>query len=235
MSAASVRNDLSKLKGKLDIIMLQEFRGTWYWRVLLTLMDRNWRTYPSTRRSVRQPVKGGQAIAWRRKVVRKVRAFSSPAFDFSLDNSGIMENRWINAVLLEDKMSGLRCWYISTHFVVGGDEASDGELRKLFLRQNIEALNDVLGKCLLSGHPVVLGLDANIHKNSQAYYRFMKVLRERGGRVVGTHGVEYLVVFDNEAADVIVDRAYEFQPKGLGLKTDHEVRVIDHHLKGKTS
>lgn len=234
MPAAFVRSDLRKLRRRLDIIALQEFRHRWYWTVLVALFGR-WSSFPSPARALREPVYGGQGLLWKRSVVRRAASLVVPAFDFSLDNSGIMENRWIRAVLLEDCRTLLQCWYVSTHFVVGGDQAGDGARRQQFLRQNLHALDKVLTRCRRSGEPVVLELDANIHYGTWAYAALMAVVEKHHGRVVGAKGVEYLVVFDGLHTRVVVDDAYVISPKAAGLHTDHEVRCIDHHLESTRS
>ena len=235
MPAASVRNDLKKLKSRLDIIGLQEFRHRWYWLVLGALFGERWRSYPSQKAALKQPVFGGQGILWKSNINRKVHSRQMAAFDFEDDHSGIMENRWIRAVLLEDRISQLACWYISTHFVVHGDDHGEGPRRQAFMEQNLARLALMLDYCSRTGEPMVLELDANIHKGTWAYFRLMQIFEQYGGRVVGEQGVEFLVVFDGDLTRVVVDKAYVLRPRDIGLKTDHEVRCIDHHLESKAT
>lgn len=231
MPPSAVRNDVNILKARLDIIALQEFKWKWYWRIAGILLDKNWNSFPAFVVGLAKPVKGAQGILWKPKIVKRVGSKEIPAFNFDLPHGGVMDDRWVRAVLLEDIVTMLRCWYVSTHFVVGGDQHGDSARRKLFLNQNINAVDQMLEYCSRTGDAMVLELDANLHQNSWAYAKFVAMLAKHGGRIVGTHGVEYLVVFDGHHAKVVVDRHYVIAPKSAGMKTDHEVRCIDHHLE----
>jgi hypothetical protein len=234
MSRAAVRSDMRKLKRYLDIIALQEYRHRWYWAVLASLFAFTWRSFPSAKVGLKQPVYGGQAILWKTRLVRKTCSRVIPAFDFDDDNSGIMENRWMRAVLLECRWSKLACWYISTHFVVHGDDYEEGPRRQAFMEQNLIRLAQLLDWCSRTGEPMVLELDANIHPDTWAYFRFMQLVKQHGGRVIGEKGVEFLVVFNGDHTRVVVDQAFVLRPRDYGLKTDHEVRCIAHHLESRT-
>lgn len=231
MSAAFVRNDLGILKSRLDIVMLQEFEWTWYWRIAGILLDKNWNSFPSFAVGTAKPVNGAQGILWKSKLVKRVASKEMPAFNFSLAHAGVMDDRWIRAVLLEDIATKLRCWYISTHFVVGGDGKGDSARRKQFLSQNINALDEMLAYCSRTGDAMAFEIDGNLHPDSWAMPAFMAMIKKYGGRVVGPHGVEWMVVFDGPSTKIVVDRSYELEPKKTGLKTDHEVRCMDHHLE----
>ena len=233
MPAASVRNDMRKLKRRLDILALQEYRHRWYWTVLAALFAFTWRSYPSPKVGLANPVFGGQAILWKTRLARRVSAREIPAFDFADDHSHIMENRWIRAVLLECRFSKLLCWYVSTHFVVHGDDHAEGPRRQAFMEQNLIRLAQMLEWCSRTGEPIVLELDANIHKGTWAYHRLMQIIAQYDGRVIGERGVEFLVVFDGLHTRVVVDKSYVLRPRDIGLKTDHEVRCMDHHLESK--
>lgn len=231
MNAAAVKNDVSILKSRLDIVALQEFEWRWYWRIAKILLDKNWNSFPSFVVGMANPVKGAQGILWKSKLVKRVGSKELPLFNFNLPHAGVMDDRWVRAVHLEDIKTKLRCWYISTHFVVGGDAVGDSARRKHFLTQNIQALDQMIEYCSRTGDAMIFEIDGNLHPNSWAMGMFMKMVNSHGGRVVGGHGVEWMVVFDGTASKIVVDNVYQLEPKKVGMRTDHEVRCLDHHLE----
>lgn len=234
MKSAAVQNDVRKISRHVDILATQEFMLRYYWTIIRAVLGPKWRSYPSFIVGIAKPVFGGQGIFWKARLFARRGARVVDAFDFSLDSSGIMDNRWIRAVLLEDKVrTSLRCWYVTMHAVVGGDEASDSERRKRFMQQNLLRLERLLDELIRTGEPIVFGADMNIHKGSWAYAHFVAMVNRLGGRIVGTHGVEFIVVFDGVHTNVKIDKVWSIEPKKAGLKTDHEVRCLDHHLESK--
>lgn len=231
MPGSAVKNDVGILKQRLDIVLLQEFEWKWYWRIAAILLDKNWNSFPSFVRGMANPVHGAQGILWKTKINKRVGSKEMPLFNFNLPHAGIMDNRWVRAVNLEDIKTKLRCWYISTHFVVGGDAFGDSARRKHFLTQCIQALDQMLEYCSRTGDAMVFEIDGNLHVDSWAMKSFEAMIEKYNGRVVGPHGVEWMVVFDGTHTNVVVDKSYQLEPRKTGLKTDHEVRCMDHHLE----
>jgi exonuclease III len=232
MPAPSVRNDVRKISKVVDVFLVQEFRHAWYWATIRTLLGALWASYPAFVVGLANPVFGGQAIFWKRKLWKKMNQKVIEAFDFTLDNSGIMENRWIRAVLLADKKTLIDCWFVSAHFVVHGDDAGEGDRREHFMHQNLARLERMLIMLTHSDSPIIFEGDLNLHPGGWAWNDFMALVKKYDGRIIGTNGVEFMVVFDKHCATkVVVEKNYVLTPKAAGLKTDHEVRVMDFHLQ----
>lgn len=232
MKAAFVRNDVRKISKIVDVFVTQETKWRWYWVSIQSLLSVLWASSPSFLKGVAQPIFGGQGVFWKRRLFRRVGTKVLEAFDFSLDNAGVMDNRWIRAVLLECKKSMLQSWFVTMHAVVGGDNKGDSERRKNFMRQNLDRLDQLLKFLTNSDAPIVFEADMNIHPGTWAYAEFMAMVHKYNGRVVGTPGVEFLVIFDHHCSTkVVVEKNYSLTPKAAGLNTDHEVRVMDFHLQ----
>lgn len=225
MPNASVRHDLDIVQNASDVFVVQEFKWSSYWKVFATLMGVAWASFPGKTRSLLRPVEGAQAIFWKKKLFKKLKTFSHPAFNFDLDNAGIMDNRWIRAVLLQDRQDRFTSWYLTTHFVVGGDQAFDGPKRKEFMKQNINRLDHVLTKLQNTGYPICGEIDGNIHKGSWAYALFMEMMHTHGATFHGELGVEYAFTINgrfgtfNKVVPTVIPTSR--------LKTDHEVRVLE--------
>jgi|SRR5215216_4414578 len=224
MKAPAVKHDLNVLRRIADVFVVQEFKWTWYWTTMVGVLV-GWSSYPSHFLGTVRPIEAANAIFWKRKLFKKLKTFSRPAFDFDLDNAGIMDNRWIKAVLLQSKLDKFTAWYLTTHFVVGGDEITDSPRRRRFMGQNIERLDEVLEILQNSGYPICGELDANIHKDTWAYQNLMSVLRAHGAKVHGQHGVEYAFTI-NGRHGTWTDVKPSVIPTSQ-LKTDHEIRVLD--------
>lgn len=232
MPASSVRNDVRKISKRVDVMITQEFKWRWYWVVIRTLLGVKWRSFPSFAVGVAQPIKGAQGIFWKKKLFSKVGTKLIEAFDFDLDNAGIMDNRWIRAVCLEDARDKLQCWFVSLHNVVGADASGDSVRRKMFMSENLDRLDTMLGYLTRSDAPIIVEGDFNIHAGTWAYVDLMRLVKKHHGRVVGTHGVEFMIIFDHHCSTKIrTERIYSMNPKEAGLKTDHEVRCLDFHLE----
>lgn len=236
MPARKVLGDLRHLKGKADVIVTQEFKWGWYWRVLGALLlgvgkaKEIWGSSPAYRVGRKQPVSGAQAVLWKRALwkridTRKVLLMSGHA--------GISEHRYIRAVLLEDRLTGLRCWFLSTHFVVGGDGPNDGPIRQRLLDSNVARLDAFLASLERTGDPIWGEIDANIHAGTLEYRQFVVMLNKHNAKIHGAHGVEYLFTIDNREAKVVVTKNWTVQPKAHGgpLWTDHESRGTDFYLE----
>lgn len=224
MTARSVAHDMTLLMRTAGVFVVQEFKWKWYWKVAGILMAAAWGSFPGKTNGLGHPILGAQAIFWKRSLFTLVDTFSTPAFDFGLDNAGIMDNRWIRAALLKRKRDLFTAWYLTTHFVVGGDEAGDGPLRKKFMKQNIHRLDHVLTKLQNSGFPIIGELDANIHRGTWAYEEFIAMLRKHGATLHGEHGVEYAFTI-NGRYGTFTEVIPDVIPTSK-LKTDHEVRVL---------
>lgn len=236
MPAADVAHDLKVLKRHLDVFVVQEFRWPWYWRAFhATLLD-TFAAFPTWIHGLARPGSGAQANFWRRSKFRKEESHTRLLHQ---GRAKISETRWIRGTKLAVKATGpsrwdaIHLWVVSTHFVVGADEAGDGEIRKhMLFDEDIPHLRDFLGQIIgISWFPVILEIDANIHRSSPAFPAFAAIIREAGGRFVGPLGVEYIAVFDGikSARDgltprVVVDEVWSIPTSEL--KTDHEVRCI---------
>lgn len=223
MKSSSVRHDLRLIKQKADIIGLQEFKWRSYWLVLISMLP-GWASHPGKRRSVSRPVEGAQAVVWRRRMFKKLKVYSRPAFNFKQDNAGIMDNRWFRAVLLKRRADSFAAWFLSAHFVVGGDEGSDGPRRKAFMNQNLNALDQVLHQLKAGGYPIMAEIDANIRKDTWAYDRLREILKEHDATLYGAHGIEYAFSINNDRGSFRgVTNSIISDSK---LDTDHEVRLL---------
>lgn len=230
MKASAVRHDLKVARGNSDVCVVQEFRWPWYWRTLARLMDvatplMAWRSSPGRQQGYADPVKGAQAVLWNGKVWRRMGVRVKL---LHLGVAGISEHRYLRAVLLEENETGKRCWFVTTHFVVGGDEQRDDPFRKKMLRHNVMVLDHFLRGLKATSHPVICQLDANIHRGSEAYWGFQRMLTKHGAKIHGDHGVEYLFTIDGRKVSVQVVR--DWQVPTSALKTDHEGRGITFRL-----
>lgn len=223
MKAWRVRKDLKTIRRKADVIGLQEFKWRWYWRVVGLLLV-NWSSWPGKTKGLAHPVLGAQAVLWKRKLFKRVRVYTREAFDFAMDNGGIMDNRWIRAALLRAREDGFTAWFLSTHFAVGADKSGSSERRKAFLRSNLRELDKALADLRRTGYPIMGELDANIHRGTWAYRELMNILLHHGATVHGEHGVEYAFTIPGrkgEFTEVNASRIGTSQ-----LETDHEVRLL---------
>lgn len=225
MSAASVHHDLKVAKSKADILVFQEFRWEWYWAQLALVMNRAWGTAPTKHLGKKQPVRGAQAVLWKKKHWKRLEARSH------LLHSGVAkvsEDRYVRGVLLECKTSGLRCWFVTTHFVVKGDQKRDPSLRQTMFKRDCSVLSEFLEALKKTGHPIVMQLDANVTPLSGNYPYFARVIEKHNGRMHGNKGVEFLVTFPGKYSRVKVERDWVIPTSEL--KTDHEGRGITARL-----
>lgn len=223
MKAWRVRKDLKTLRQRADVIGLQEFKWAWYWRVLGLLLP-GWSTHPGKAKGLAHPVLGAQAILWKRRIFKRVKVRTWEAFDFDMDNSGVMDNRWIRAALLKRRADSFTAWYLSTHFAVGGDRHGSAPRRRAFVEDNIVQLDKALTELRRTGYPIMGGLDANIHTGTPAYVRFRAVLEHHGATIHGEHGVEYTFTIPGWKGEFT-----QVRPSRIGtddLETDHEVRLL---------
>lgn len=223
MSATFVRDDLRTLKRTCHVFGLQEFKWPWYWRVAERVLDALWNSFPRMAR-VKDSIRGAQALFWRSNMFTKIDQYTRPAYDFTTEVGDIMTKRWIRAVLLRAKSDGFTAWFLTTHFVVDGDQEHDSVLRKRLLEQNIHQLDLALTFLRKSGYPIMGELDANIHQGTWGYDALMKVFRKHGAEVHGEHGIEFSFTINNDKG-----KFAHVRPDKIGtdyLRTDHEVRLL---------
>lgn len=227
MKAEAVAHDLRILLAVADVVGLVEFRHRWYWTTLRGLFARlksaRWRSFPRARRGILAPVWAGQALAWKRTVLRKRGTRTRWSHR---GEKGISEDRRIRAVLLEELTSGLCCWFLILHNVVGGDRRGDGPKRKEMLtEEDLPALLDLLCDLRITGHPIVGQGDFNIADDSQAYGQLMDLFDATDATVHGEHGIEYLwTIPGRNGVEVEVKRDWIVPVDRL--RTDHEGRGI---------
>lgn len=228
MKASQVSSDLMVGRRNCDVLVTQEFRWPWYWRQLAKALPKSaktWHTAPRIGQGFMHPVKGAAACTWNTKIWRWHETCTRLLHN---GEAKISEARYLRAVLLEDKETGLKCWFGTTHFVVGGDEASDGPIRKKMMAQDLERLDEFFTVLSQTGDPILFELDANIHVGTPAYDEFRKILKKHGATIHGNHGVEYLISIPGEEVRVQVLRNWIISPKVLF--TDHEGRGVTYCL-----
>lgn len=231
MKYAAVLNDVRRITKALDVLVVQEFKWRWYWTVIRSVLALTWRSAPGFTRGIKDPVFGAQAVFWRQSMFARVSTIVKPAFDFSERTYDIMGKRWIRAVQLREKSSLLHCWFVSMHAVVGGDSHDDENKREMFMRQNLSRLDDMIERLCRTDVPVIFEADMNIRPGTWSYKELMEIVRKHGGRIIGTHGIEYLIIFDRHCkTKVVVEKKYTMEPKKYKLNTDHEVRCITAYL-----
>lgn len=228
MKASQVSADLLVGRRNSDVLVTQEFRWPWYWRALaksLPVAAKTWHSAPRKGQGFLHPVKGAQAVTWDTSVWRWHETCTRLLHNGA---AKISEARYIRAALLEDKETGLKCWFGTTHFVVGGDERGDGPIRKQMMKRDLEVLDHFLTVLGRSGYPVLMEFDANIHVGSEAYAELRAVLKKHGATIHGNHGVEYLISIDGKKIKVQVMRNWIIATKALF--TDHEGRGVTYCL-----
>lgn len=232
MPAEAVRHDLKALRKRASVLMLQEFKWPWYWSAAARVLDGDmlWASSPSFAVGKDRPVTGAQGITWKGRTWKRVASRMWPGFDFSQSTAGIMDNRWIRAVLLEDRKTKQKVWFMSTHFVVGGDRWSDSDRRRDLLHDNIARMTAAIREIKGFGYPIVGELDANIARDSQAYVPWAKALTSVEAKVIGTPGVEYLFVVQGRKTRVDILRHWIIPT--TKLRTDHETRGLTFRLVG---
>jgi hypothetical protein len=232
MSARKVRHDLRVAKNYASVVVLQEFRWPWYWRVATRVMGRvkkwrnRWASSPSYRDGLARPVFGAQAVMWRRKVWKRLDTMQRILHRGA---AGISEDRRLRACLLADRETGLAAWFGTTHFVVGGDNDGDGRKRRAMLQEDIRRLDKFLTDLTADGEPVVFQLDANIRAKSDTYRQFREMLARHKAILHGNKsGVEYLFTINGKKVRVDVKKAWQIPV--TALRTDHEGRGITFRL-----
>lgn len=232
MSAAKVAQDLEVLRANASVLVLQEFRWRWYWSTLrATLVRDRWGTAPGVAMGLARSTFSAQAVAWRRKDWRRKATRQRKLHD---GMARVSEARQLRAALLENRGTSLAAWFGTTHFVVGGDRDDDGRqvsgyrTRRMILAHDMQLLGAFLRELKATGYPVVFQADLNIKPNTWAYKELRFLLKSVGARIIGDHGVEYLILIDGTTVAVEVENDWTIGPRRLN--TDHEVRGITFRL-----
>ena len=227
MPPAKVREDLRTIKERANVFCVQEFTWPWYWNGAIAVLDLGgaWGSYPGKVKGSTNAAIRAQALFWQRKIFTRKKGYVIPAYDFDMNTGKIMRDRYVRAVLLEGKADKFTAWFLSTHFVVGGDRQNDELIRRKLMTQNIAALDKALTHLGNTGYPIMGELDANIHKGTWAYAEFMEMMTKHRAKFHGDLGVEYAFtingkhgVFTHVDATIIPD---------VRLNTDHEARVLN--------
>jgi hypothetical protein len=246
MSADQVEHDLDVAVDDYDaqIILTQEMRWRWYFRRVAKVLRRRIRTNGKTRpgpswahspniaSAIARPNNAAQAVFWR---VDLLAARATCRRRLHKGYRRISEARQLRGVLLQDREHAgdpdMAWWNGTTHFVRGGDEAGDPDRHKSILYdEDLPAFDGWLGDMLKTGHGAIVQLDANIRRGAAAHDDFLRVVRRHGGRVVGRHGIEYLLVFQpTNGTRIDVSRAWEIPASRL--VSPHEGRGLTMRLR----
>lgn len=238
MSADKVRADLRHLRSRTDLLVVQEFKWSWYWRVardeMATVLSRGeitdrWGASPGFAAGFKDAVAGAQACLWSRAEWKKIR---TKRWLLHPSTPGISDDRYQRAVLVEHRKTKQRVWLYTTHFAVGGDRRGDPQRNRTVLALDIDRMGIALTYLRGTGHPVLGQLDANIARDSAAYPGFKKMLDDHGARLHGEHGVEYLFSINGKRTRVEVKNDWVVLPKSRKgpLNTDHEARGVTFRL-----
>lgn len=247
MNGKRVEHDLRVARDDYDaqVIVTQETRWRWYFRKVGKILKprrktptskpragATWAHEPRLARALAAPVFAAQAVFWRsdqlkRRKVERRRLHRGAA--------KISESRQLRGVLLQDLEHrddpDMAWWNGTTHFVVGADRAGDGQTRQdILYDQDLPNFDRWLGAMLATGHGAVVQLDANIARGSAAYDDLLRVVRRHGGRIVGRHGVEYLIVFQ-PSNGTRIDVLDTWEIPTSKLETDHEGRGLTMRLR----
>lgn len=225
MSSAHVSHDLRFVRRLCDILVAQEFEWRLYWRDLIGILTAvAWGTFPHRASGLAHPVRAGQPIMWRRRR-RELRRGRSWKRLLHKGKAGISDDRWIRAVELIDRVTKLALIALTTHLVVGGDEAHDGPERRQMMHLDLAHIDSLLTTLRKTGVPIIGQIDGNIHKDSEAYTEFRAIIAGHGGRFYGDLGVEYLWVIDGTDT-VIETKGAPWTVPNAELFTDHEGRGL---------
>lgn len=229
MPREKVVQDLRQFRRHYDNGVLCEFKWKAYWDAAEQVLRQTMGAFPSYAYGKKFPVLSGQPCFWDRKAFTRIkgkRTLSHAGF------AGISELRLFRAVRIRHDETDIDQWNVSGHFVVGGDEESDGPIRKDLLRKNIDRFVRFLRKLKRTGVAILGQIDANIHRGTWAYRHFMRKMKAIGAQFVGEHGVEYAFFIHGTDVQVKVRKPFDLLPKHRGgvLNTDHETRGFEYRL-----
>jgi hypothetical protein len=132
MSAKRVRADMRTMKNlALGVYCLQEFKFKWYWAALLFYFPvTRWGKYPMGYLGPRS----SQPIIWDRKrykCLKRRRILLHGGHSARLDPSGHgWEDRYITAVLLQDRVTGLCFWVTNRHYLPAAWSSPASSMRR---------------------------------------------------------------------------------------------------------
>lgn len=231
MTKQQVEEDVRKGMDSGSVLMLNEYKWQMYWRTASRTALGQWGSSPGFAAGTLHPNRGAQPIMWKREVWRHEETRLRLMHD---GVAGISEDRYMRAVLLRERGTQLRCWFATSHFVVGGDQAGDGKQRKAMLRQDITRMTRMLTALRSTGHPIIFQGDLNIHDHGWAYTLLRLMLAGLDARIVGEHGVEYTFIINwprEGRTRVEVERSWTI--RNARLNTDHEARGLTFRLLGE--
>lgn len=128
MKYKDVTNDLKVLKAKEpDIIALQEMKWVWYWTALLRVfLPTRWGKFPKLFLGARS----SQPIIWDRREWKRIATKRVLLHEGKAADPHGWEDRYIIAVLLENKKSGFRVWVTNRHYLPAAYTSPAGSLRR---------------------------------------------------------------------------------------------------------
>lgn len=228
MARFKVVHDLLEVMKHADSFVVQEFKWRSYWTAVFKCFRLNktdrWQSYPHPAKGVLRPIRGGQAVFWKRT------RYTAKDYYIKLIHKGvggISDDRWCRGVLLEDIETKLCAWRAGTHPVVHGDHANDPAKRRGMMKGDLVVIRESIAHMQASGWPILWEMDGNIHPGTEADDEWQKIIHDFKGMVYGTHGVEWMVVFPGSAAKIDVGQV--FQIPNAQIYTDHEGRGIVFH------
>lgn len=231
MSRDKVEEDVQKGMDLGSVLMLNEYKWEMYWRTAHRVAYGGWGSSPGFAAGTLHPNRGAQPVMWKRGVWRHEETRLRLMHD---GEPGISEDRYMRAVLLKERKTNLRCWFATSHFVVGGDQAGDGPQRKEMLKQDLVRMNSMLIGLQRTPHPIIFQGDLNIHADGWAYQVLRMMLAKSGAQIHGDHGVEYTFVINGRREGrtrVEVERSWKV--RNTRLNTDHEGRGLTFRLLGE--
>ncbi len=219
--------DMELILNQAAVVVVQEFRHRGYWvavRRRARWLEAKVKSYPNWKFGIVRPVRGAQAIFWRKNMWKKKRGWLVKAHD---GVAGISEDRYWRGALLKRRKVNLRFSAWSGHMVVKGDRKDSSRARRNLMALDLRTLDKFLGK-LPEEWPSLGEFDGNMHKHSQSHAELMKVLRKHGFQVLGSHGSEYLVGRNGTKATLEVRKLLSIPADRMW--TDHETRGAEVRL-----
>lgn len=230
MRYKKVREDLRAIKeAGGSVYALQEMKWPWYWTALFRVFGlprpklKGWGRHPRSFMGARS----AQPIVWRRKVYKLKKRKRKRLHGIA---PGISLARFANAVLLEDRDTGLRCWYLSTHYIPGGSGTHGNRRRQRLWRRSVRRTEELLEELLDTGWPVLGSLDGNARGRI-----FSERIRGKKVYYIGERGIDYLILINNDKASVVIQG--DGRINASDLNTDHAGRIGDHsiHPRGRSN
>jgi hypothetical protein len=230
MGPEKVLEDLEYVLARCDVCVVQEFKWSMYWKMFKKVIEgkarHGWRSSPNTTMGMLFPNRGAQPIWWKSADWRKIRA---KVWLLHKGEPGVSETRYLRAVLLENKTTGLRVWFWTTHFVVGGDYDEDSDLRQEMLAGDIEVMDEAMAYMSRWHKPIIGGLDANLTPHSDVWKSFSRILKKHNVYIIGAPGVEFILAIQGTRTEATLIALKPIPT--TRLHTDHEVRRVRFNLR----